>query len=611
MKHLLCLIVIIPGTIMAQLNQHTDQKSSLSKSDTPLAQRQNYGTSQRSNAVVLFEDFQSTDIPNIPEEWDGGQQVEQQLDNNDGIGLGIFVDAWKTGNAYAANNGGYLPVPHIANNIFAYANDDGTPCNCDMEDVGLITPELSFDGLNNMILTFDVYSQNTFGGDLISVQVSTDGEEFITLHTVNSSPEWQPIFVDLSLWDNEPSVWLRFAWSDNGYWSSGGAIDNVLVAENLEYNASILRAHTSEFSAEWDDTSIISGEYSGIPLEQAAPMTLGARIMNKGAMPLSNVVLSVTVNQGGVSMGSYNSQVIANMPSQHTQDIYITTDFIPDTPGEYSIEYDLIVNGDEDESDNTASRTVNYTPDVFVMDDGSADGFRNNQGYSFSIGNLFEIPNEGSICHSIGVGVGEGTIVGTEVEVRLYNTNNIYITGSEPYTITSADINALGDEKIVNIPLSSPELLTGGQDYLAVVSYFGAPQTSFVIANSGSSQQQFSVFEDEFGDWFYITTTPMVRLNLSATVNNQDLAKIENLRIYPNPVKDYYTLQSTHFQPGNIELILHSMSGREMARQSMRVSGNATTLINPLSLDQLAPGIYQLTVIQAHRHLTTRFLKVR
>lgn len=594
---------------MAQLDQLPERKSSLSPSKTPLVQRQHSASVHRSNAVLLFEDFQSIDVPEIPAGWDSGPQVEQQQDNNDGIGVGTYVDAWKTGDAYNANNGGYLPVPHINDNVFAYVNDDGDPCNCDMEDVGLITPELNFEGLNNMILTFDVYSQNTFGGDNISVQISTDGEDFITLHTVNSSPEWQPVFVDLSLFDGASSVRLRFKWSDNGYWSSGGAIDNVVVAENLDYNASILRPHTAEFSADWDDTSVISGEYNSIPLEQATPMVLGASVMNKGALSLNNVVLSASVYHDGTLMGSYNSQVISNMSSQQLEDIYITTDFIPESPGTYTIEYELIANEDEDVSDNVATRTMNYTLDVYTMDDGSTNSFRDNLGMSFSIGNLFEIPNDGSVCHSVGVGVGVGTAVGTEIQVRLYNTDFIYITGSEPYTITNADINELGEEKIVNIPLTTPEFLTGGQDYIAVVSYFETSQSSFVIANSGNSQEQFSVFEDEFGDWFYVTTTPLVRMNLSATVDAQELSEIETLRIFPNPIEQHYQIQLTGVQPGNVQLQVHDLNGRLIIDKTAVFSGE--NLKTPVSLDQLTPGIYQLTVVQKNNRSTEQIVIIR
>lgn len=609
MKQLICLLAIIPCTVFAQLDQLFEQKASLSPSKTPLAQRQHFAPVERSNAIVLFEDFQSTNVPDLPEGWDGGPQVEQQQDNHDGIGLGTFVDPWKTGDAYIANNGGYLPVPHIGDNIFAYVNDDGDPCNCDMEDVGLVTPELSFEGLDNMILTFDVYSQNTFGGDNISVQISIDGADFITLHTVSSSPEWQPVFVDLSLFDNASSVRLRFAWSDNGYWSSGGAIDNVLVAENLNYNASILRPHTAEFSADWDDTSVISGEYSAIPLEQATPMVLGARVMNKGALTLNNAVLSVSIYHGGILLGSYNSQILANMASQQVEDIYISTDLTPGLPGEYTIEYELIAPQDEDTSDNSATRTMNYTTDVYSMDDGSTDSFRDNLGMSFSIGNLFEVPNEGSICHSIGVGVGTGSSVGTEIQVRLYNTNFIYITGSAPYSITSADINQLGEERIVNIPLSAPALLDGGQDYIAVVSYFATAFNQFTIANSGTSQEQFSVFEDDFGDWFYVTTTPMVRMNLSATVNTQEIAMIESLRIFPNPVDAEYQLQLTGMQAGDVQLLVHDINGRLILDKTVWYSGE--NIYSPVSLNQLSTGIYQFSAIQKDRKSTERFVVVR
>ncbi len=608
MKYLSILLFLAFSTqLSAQLEPLPENRNEISPFETPRSVQSMPAVSAR-NTVVLFEDFQSINVPNLPVNWDGGDEVEQQQDNNNGIGLGTFVEPWQTGDAYSINNGGYIPVPHIDNNLFAFVNDDGDPCNCDMEDVGLTTPQMNFEGLENMIVSFDVYSQATFGGDNISLQISTNGTEFITLFTSESSPEWQPVQVDLSLFDDEPTVWLRFAWSDNGYWSTGGAIDNVLVAENLEYNAGIIRAHTAEFTADWDDTETISGEYSVIPLEQAAILKPGATIMNKGALPLENVVLSVDILFNDQSLGSFNSQVVDILYPMEEQDIYVGTNLIPEQTGTYTIEYTLLYDGDEDLTDNTAERTLNFSQDVYALDDDAADSFRDNNQESFTIGNLFEIPNDGSTCHSIGVGIGAGSVNGTQIQVRLYNSNFVFLAGSDPYVIQNSDKNQLGQNIIVNIPLSEPYELTGGQDYLAVVTYFADPFWQFTIANSGSSQEQFSVLQDEIGDWFYVTTTPMVRMNVSGTVDIEDVtAGQSELLLVPNPVYDNYSIHLSGMNSGSAEIIISDALGRPVIQKSVEIHGEI--LRNPIALNPLASGIYQMTVILDGRSRTVRFIK--
>lgn len=610
MKYISTLFLAILFCIQAfsQLAPLPQDRNEISPFKTPRSTRNLPVVSAR-NTVVLFEDFQSVNAPNLPSGWDGGNPVEQQQDNNNGIGLGTYVDAWQTGDAYSINNGGYIPVPHIDNNLFVFVNDDGDPCNCDMEDVGLTTPQLSFEGLENMIISFDVFSQATFGGDNISLEISTNGTDFITLYTAVSSPEWQPVQVDLSLFDDEPTVWLRFAWSDNGFWSTGGAIDNVLIAENLEYNAGILRAHTAEYTADWDDTETISGEYSFLPIEQATAFKPGATIMNKGALPLENVVLSVEVTFNDQSLGSFNSQVVDILYPMEEKDVYVATSLTPDQTGTYIIEYTLLYDGDEDPTDNTAERPMTISEDVYALDDDAADSFRDNNQESFTIGNLFEVPNDGSICHSIGVGIGAGSVNGTEIQVRLYTSNNIYITGSQPYIIQNDDKNQLGQNNIVNIPLTEPYELQAGQDYLAVVTYFANPFWQFTIANSGSSQEQFSVLQDEIGDWFYTTTTPMVRMNLSSTVDVADLDIADNnLIIAPNPVSDSFTLNWPRAESGKARILISDSRGRTVLDKEARIN-NGMLQTDQLSLKNLTPGIYQLTTIQNDQLSSVRFMK--
>lgn len=594
MKHFL-LLLFFPFASFAQLPQLIESKEKLSPHPTPRSQYSMSEPAQRSN-VILFEDFQSVSAPALPEGWSGGALVERQLDNNEGIGLGIFVDAWQTSDAYSANNGGYFPVPHIVDNLFAFVNDDGDPCNCDMMDVGLLTPEMDFEGTENLMVSFDAYSPGTFGGDNMRLQISTDGTEFTTIYTATSSADWQPVAVDLSAWEGEPSVWLRFAWSDNGMWSTGIGVDNVLVAERFDYNGAILRAHTAEYTADYNDNSVISGEYSAIPVEQAAALTLGARIINKGALPLTNVMLSVTVFFEGQDQGSFNSQVIATLFPMEEMDLYAFTNYTPSQSGEYTIEYTLAADGDEDLSDNIATRTINYSDHVFAMDQDETTTFRNNNGASYMVGNLFEIPNEGSICYSISVGIGAASTVGTEIMVRLYSSDRIFLAGSAPYQIQAADLNLAGQNKIVDIPLNAPYALQGGQDYLAVVAYFADSSTEFVIANSGISQDQFSVLQDEYGDWFFVSTTPMVRMRLNSTVSVDEKQHAGQLLIAPNPVADQYLLHWPEAQPGAAILRLTDIAGKLIAEKDV-VFEAGQPLYSPIEVSHLPAGLYQLTVI--------------
>src|SRR5690606_1522169 len=131
------------------------------------------------------------------------------------------------------------------------------------------------------------------------------------------------------------------------------------------------------------------------------------------------------------------------------------------------------------------------------------------------------------------------------------------ITGSQPYIIQNDDKNQLGQNNIVNIPLTEHYELQAGQDYLALVTYFANPFWQFTIANSGSSQEQFSVLQDEIGDWVYTTTTPMVRMHLSSTVEVADLHIAENNLISaPTPLPDSFTLIWPRAEFGKARIVI-------------------------------------------------------
>jgi hypothetical protein len=277
-------------------------------------------------------------------------------------------------------------------------------------------------------------------------------------------------------------------------------------------------------------------------------------------------------------------------------------------PETYTIEYELLAPGDEDMTDNFATRTKTYSPDVYAMDDNAADSFRDNNQQSFTIGNLFEIPNEGAVCYSIGVGIGAPTVPFTQIQVRIYNSNFVFVAGSPNYQIQSADRIGLGENDVINIPLSSPVELEAGQEYIAAVSYFHNPMWQFAVANSGSSQEQFSVFQDELGDWFFVTTTPMIRMNLSATVSVQEIAYIENLSLFPNPVQNNFTLKLKNAQPGPVQITVSNIHGQIAARAEAILSDNGE-IRNPVPVSHLASGLYVLSVIQNSTVHTVRFVK--
>jgi len=77
-------------------------------------------------------------------------------------------------------------------------------------------------------------------------------------------------------------------------------------------------------------------------------------------------------------------------------------------------------------------------------------------------------------------------------------------------------------------------------------------------------------------------------LNAYETSIIQEEAPI--FRIYPNPATHHLWIDADHLPPGQLEVSIHSLEGRELYRNSHPWSGSGIQL----SLDLLKPGIYLL-----------------
>ena len=168
-----------------------------------------------SQNIILFEDFESTSNGYLPTGWTKIQE------NN--------ADGWITGNNLSSN---YFVVP--AHSVYVASNDDA--CNCNSLRNMLITPVLDFSGYSKVLLSFDRFFTCRYGDD-VSIEVSVDGGQSWTIvKTLSPNEDWTKEYVDLSQFVGNNNVLIAFCYTDNGYWASGCAIDNVKIIEPTNSN---------------------------------------------------------------------------------------------------------------------------------------------------------------------------------------------------------------------------------------------------------------------------------------------------------------------------------------------------------------------------------------
>lgn len=565
------------------------------------------------NVPVLEEDFQ-TGVPGLPAGW-VTNDVEQ-LDAN-GNPLGTFVPGFVTGSADDANNGGFFPIPDIAGNTFAYANDDGAPCDCDMIDVYLQTPMMDFTDVVNAAVTFNGYQDGNYGSGDWTVLASTDGvswnEEFLSLADGDESPEWREIVVTLFDYDGESEVWLRFQWTDAGSWASGLGIDNVVVDAILENNLSLQEV----FSADPNNPDLenVVIEYTQVPLEQAVPMWVGAAVTNNGIVTQTNVVVDAEIFLNGSSQGAFTSSAIASLDFGATDSVFIETAYTPDALGEVEI----VVNTssdqmDEDLSNNSGSETFEITQDIYARDKNSTALFQSNGDLEFRSANLFEMPVGGTTIYGLAVAFGAGitnpTQPGTITEIELLNSDFEFLVGAE-YEVQAGDISEAGENNFGFISFEDTYEVSSGEVLMASVHHFGGSSAENVrIGISGLSIPQTSFFQDELGEWFYTTNTPMIRIVTSEIIGLNDVAfekGIKLLQNYPNPFANNTVVEFQLERADNANIEIRDIQGMLIHFEDL---GTVNAGPNKWIFDTavLASGVYTYTLRTSDASISKRMV---
>lgn len=456
----------------------------------------------RSTNTVLKEDFQNVGVPSIPSGW---TSISPEGD-------------FTTGDAGDANAGGYFPVPDIAGNIFAMANDD--VCNCDMSKIRLISPAFDLSGLSNMVLRFNAYHDKNWGGGDATAQVSTDGgSTWDTLKVLNSSTDWQYYVLDLSAYIGNSNVQVKFQWSDGGTWASGFAVDNVVVDELLANDLSVEKVWTSEMKKDL--------EYSMLPLGQAQEMKVGTRIKNNGYDLQTSTSAAVTISRNGQVLvdDSTNSM---DLDSMQRDNFWLQTAFKPDSLGTHQVEMEAFSDQPEGYApDNVMSDSVQVTCDRMARDADDYNGkswgsgtYSNGEQIGFEAGNLFGPQKDGKL-QGVSFLLDSATEAGAKVRGVLYkldttngNFDSVAVTSS--YTVQSSDISGVTNPVWTELQFDSSIGLDSGSFYLAAFAMVDSSSGKAELGASGVVPHNTAYFrKDSSSSWTDVNSTPMIRLLMS------------------------------------------------------------------------------------------------
>ena len=433
-------------------------------------------------------------------------------------------------------------------------------------------------GSGNATLSFEEYGARF--NDVQAIQVSTDGINFTTIgdnlsypvtsQSAGSNPYPNPSLREINLapyiGSTPSTVWIRFSWTTNyptqatdpNVWITyGWCIDDVIIAESPANRVTMEDVVIGGF---WLDYLNYSGlgpnaiyglDYSITPLSQLQnhPYSFEALFRNEGTASQS-VNLQYDVASG--TSGSSNTVVLNPGDS-----VFLGASFAPSNTGLYSI--DIWGVADSAGAGITTNMTSIENRNILVTDYIYGKDLGETNSSEYILGGLedqnhittrFEMYADENL-YSLRAYIGESSLVGAEVKAIIYEIDStisiqqggaILIAESDNYTITAQDLGAW-----VDIPFVTPINLYNGYAYEFGIVGFQHPSLESYVGTSGFSlyNGEHSLY-DEFGlstqsagtpTWYYISATPMVRMNFdpsSATTSLHE-NKTNILNVYPNP----------------------------------------------------------------------------
>ncbi|NQX91327.1 MAG: T9SS type A sorting domain-containing protein [Flavobacteriales bacterium] len=349
--------------------------------------------------------------------------------------------------------------------------------------------------------------------------------------------------------------------------------------------------------------------YSQAPQEMAPLLKFSADVVNYGSQTQTNATLRSRVFDvdGSTQLVSLDSE-LQTMEPEDDFEIRSGTYQLPSDVGRYPITYQALADQDEDTPiDNLDNSFIDITEAVYSRDRLETDGIyvppSVYNGTPYEIGNMFVINADGQECHSISAGLSVGSNTASSVFAAIYKVNvsnglqTTLVAETEEIPVETSAFNGIGDNRVMVIPFTEPVALAKDSAYFAVVGTQDGPENVFFPV-SGDSPQLTSFVRFLPNTWFFMISTPMVRMNFDVVTNiDEDQAIREtDLNAYPNPVDDILTLTFETSKSGVYQAKVIGMDGKEIMTRNL---GNLTVgeHLGSLDVSHVASGTYQLVIL--------------
>lgn len=212
--------------------------------------------------AFFFEGFENANLGDLPSDWSSTSNS-----------VTTFYTGISGSESGQANENGYWPVPK--HTVFAMTNDD--VCNCDKSNDYLTSKTFDLRGVSDVSIGFEAF-QNGAGGQIAELQITKNGTDWETLAEVALSNNWKAQEINLPQGFYTENFQFRFFYSDNGFYASGLAVDNIYLRSKKVKRVAKINTYT--LSGNDPQSTVL---YDGMPLRQArkANLQFGVEVINE------------------------------------------------------------------------------------------------------------------------------------------------------------------------------------------------------------------------------------------------------------------------------------------------------------------------------------------
>ena len=599
----------------------------LSAPGTYIHARNASNTSER-ETVIWSEDFAN----GIPTSWNNSGTPALAIWEYRGPGTNPNNFVGSRGSCLPNGNVGEAITSSTASNGFVifdsnYWDNNLNPCTVDNFGTGqapgphlsyLTTPSINLTGFPNSVLEFEQYIRYYLGNTRVEISIANGPWEVLYTNILDqgiTTQNTQTVRMPLpAAAGNQSNVKLRFVYDGLYYFWQLDDIrliqgyDNDLIIENSSYGDFDLNNpdHTTGFEMM---------EYTQYPSVFAPLVHLKSNVFNLGTNVQTNVALNARLinDNSGALIFESNSPLLANL-APGADSVLVAGEFqIDPTVSHYSAYF----NGLQTETDGNIFNQIDWlqfdvTPVTYARDENSLGSmFLPSETYAgapFEMGAVYLLPSSGQQLHSVSVAIGEGTTLPSSVYATVFPFSlatgiGAAIATTQDFAITQADINTFGGSSMKVLSFDTPVNLSQGLYLVAV----GSPNSAFqaVIGLSGKSEDlsAWVRFNNSNTDLFYLTRTPMIRMNFGVVSEVTEQSFGQEFQLYPNPASESLSILLNEKELALIEIF--DETGRRIHSQK----SNTEVLKIEMNVSEFPAGIYTIKVIQANHSSSQIFIK--